>query len=183
MSEICFALTQLPSSGMGAGSCTAPLRTKHILFTSCVYSIVGFLSSLKIGFILSYSSRFSRYYFWNLCKKFWIPFINRKKSRQNRLFDGLGEKIRTSGLLNPIQARYQTALHPDIRLSSALSNTVLSRTMCILALEYGYVNPFFRIFWIFLSDTLDAAKKALQLNEKTSFIYKAMQNLLCLRCG
>ena len=26
---------------------------------------------------------------------------------------GLGEKIRTSGLLNPIQARYQTALHPD----------------------------------------------------------------------
>ena len=25
---------------------------------------------------------------------------------------GLGEKIRTSGLLNPIQARYQTALHP-----------------------------------------------------------------------
>ena len=59
---------------------------------------------------------------------------------------GLGERIRTSGLLNPIQARYQTALHPDIRLSSALSNTVLSRTMCILALEYGYVNPFFRIF-------------------------------------
>ena len=28
------------------------------------------------------------------------------------LFCGLGEKIRTSGLLNPIQARYQTALHP-----------------------------------------------------------------------
>ena len=26
----------------------------------------------------------------------------------------LGEKIRTSGLLNPIQARYQTAPHPDI---------------------------------------------------------------------
>ena len=30
--------------------------------------------------------------------------------------DGLGERIRTSGLLNPIQARYQTALHPDIHL-------------------------------------------------------------------
>ena len=29
------------------------------------------------------------------------------------LSDGLGERIRTSGLLNPIQARYQTALHPD----------------------------------------------------------------------
>ena len=27
---------------------------------------------------------------------------------------GLSEKIWTSGLLNPIQARYQTALHPDI---------------------------------------------------------------------
>ena len=26
---------------------------------------------------------------------------------------GLGERIRTSGLLNPIQARYQAALHPD----------------------------------------------------------------------
>ena len=26
---------------------------------------------------------------------------------------GLGERIRTSGLLNPIQARYQTAPHPD----------------------------------------------------------------------
>ena len=31
-------------------------------------------------------------------------------------FDGLGERIRTSGLLNPIQARYQTALHPDAKL-------------------------------------------------------------------
>ena len=29
------------------------------------------------------------------------------------LFNGLGERIRTSGLLNPIQARYQAALHPD----------------------------------------------------------------------
>ena len=30
----------------------------------------------------------------------------------------LGEKIRTSGLLNPIQARYQTAPHPVIRQAS-----------------------------------------------------------------
>ena len=29
------------------------------------------------------------------------------------LFYGLGKKIRTSGLLNPIQARYQTAPYPD----------------------------------------------------------------------
>ena len=28
-------------------------------------------------------------------------------------FYGLGERIRTSVLLNPIQARYQTAPHPD----------------------------------------------------------------------
>ena len=33
-------------------------------------------------------------------------------------FFGLGERIRTSGLLNPIQARYQTALHPDIQFMS-----------------------------------------------------------------
>jgi hypothetical protein len=34
--------------------------------------------------------------------------------RCNKTRNGLGERIRTSGLLNPIQARYQTALHPDI---------------------------------------------------------------------
>ena len=31
-------------------------------------------------------------------------------------FCGLGERIRTSGLLNPIQARYQAAPHPDATL-------------------------------------------------------------------
>lgn len=40
-----------------------------------------------------------------------------KKKSQNSLvmglFTGLGERIRTSGLLNPIQARYQAAPHPD----------------------------------------------------------------------
>ena len=35
-----------------------------------------------------------------------------KSQRFRDFFGGLGEKIRTSGLLNPIQARYQTALHP-----------------------------------------------------------------------
>lgn len=28
--------------------------------------------------------------------------------------NGLSERIRTSGLVNPIHARYQTVLHPDI---------------------------------------------------------------------
>ena len=36
---------------------------------------------------------------------------------------GLGERIRTSGLLNPIQARYQTALHPgDLFIIAWLRN-------------------------------------------------------------
>ena len=34
------------------------------------------------------------------------------KTRCKRVFKSLGERIRTSGLLNPIQARYQTAPHP-----------------------------------------------------------------------
>ena len=39
------------------------------------------------------------------------------------LSDGLGERIRTSGLLNPIQARYQTAPHPDIQFVLPSRNT------------------------------------------------------------
>ena len=31
---------------------------------------------------------------------------------ESQRISGLGERIRTSGLLNPIQARYQTAPHP-----------------------------------------------------------------------
>lgn len=38
-------------------------------------------------------------------------------------FFGLGERIRTSGLLNPIQTRYQAALHPE---------TFVSRTKVII---------------------------------------------------
>ena len=38
----------------------------------------------------------------------------KKTLKTNFKVFGLGERIRTSGLLNPIQARYQTALHPDI---------------------------------------------------------------------
>ncbi len=32
---------------------------------------------------------------------------------------GLSGETRTPGLLNPIQARYQSALHPDIKLLSS----------------------------------------------------------------
>ena len=35
-------------------------------------------------------------------------------------FQCLGEKIRTSGLLNPIQARYQTAPHPDNKVKQRI---------------------------------------------------------------
>ena len=39
---------------------------------------------------------------------------NEKTGALQQAPERLGEKIRTSGLLNPIQARYQTAPHPDI---------------------------------------------------------------------
>ena len=44
-------------------------------------------------------------------------FISMKKrhfSIEKCLFSGLSGETRTPGLLNPIQARYQTALHPDV---------------------------------------------------------------------
>ena len=50
-----------------------------------------------------------------LQKKHKKSSVHNIKSVMNTRY-GLGERIRTSGLLNPIQARYQTALHPDIRL-------------------------------------------------------------------
>ena len=34
-------------------------------------------------------------------------------SNKTRIFGGRSGEIRTRGLLNPIQARYQTALHPE----------------------------------------------------------------------
>ena len=52
-------------------------------------------------------------------RKIWFTSTElrpRKKGNECSLpfLRGLSEKIWTSGLLNPIQARYQTALHPDI---------------------------------------------------------------------
>ena len=42
---------------------------------------------------------------------------------------GLGERIRTSGLLNPIQARYQTAPHPDNQRTSLYRSMVWIASM------------------------------------------------------
>ena len=39
-------------------------------------------------------------------------------SRFLAVFDGPSDRSRTCGLLNPIQARYQSALHPDMQLYS-----------------------------------------------------------------
>ncbi len=45
--------------------------------------------------------------------RFWAQKSNRKGLYPLRFLGPSGES-RTHGLLNPIQARYQTALHPDI---------------------------------------------------------------------
>ena len=59
---------------------------------------------------LSYYHRFQHYYSM-LIDTLYIFHV--KKTRFRAFFIGLGERIRTSGLLNPIQARYKTAPHPD----------------------------------------------------------------------
>ena len=56
---------------------------------------------------------------------------------------GPSDWIRTSGLLNPIQARYQTSPHPDIHL-------LLSDSSDILAWKHGIVKPQFSIFGFLL---------------------------------
>jgi hypothetical protein len=45
---------------------------------------------------------------------------NPRTRMDSRTF-GLGDRSRTCDLLNPIQARYQTALHPDIRYTQSQS--------------------------------------------------------------
>ena len=51
---------------------------------------------------------------------------------------GPSVEIRTRGLLNPIQARYQTSPHPDI---FAVSNSLL-----IIPQFFSFFNPQFQIF-------------------------------------
>ena len=52
---------------------------------------------------------------------------------------GPSDWIRTSGLLNPIQARYQTSPHPDIHLLFSDSSNILAQIS-------GNVNPYFSFF-------------------------------------
>ena len=44
----------------------------------------------------------------------WFFYKIKNRNEYKSFRRGLGERIRTSGLLNPIQARYQTAPHPEI---------------------------------------------------------------------
>ena len=47
------------------------------------------------------------------------------KSKRFQVFYGPSVEIRTQGLLNPIQARYQTSPHPDFLLSVAVSRRLV----------------------------------------------------------
>ena len=47
------------------------------------------------------------------------------KSQRLQVFYGPSVEIRTQGLLNPIQARYQTSPHPDFLLSVAVSRRLV----------------------------------------------------------
>ena len=53
---------------------------------------------------------------------------------------GLGEKIRTSGLLNPIQARYQTAPHPVAVSSPHIGDVEYISTNGMLCQPYFCIN-------------------------------------------
>ncbi len=77
--------------------------------------IIKFGSSFLLGSTLGSSMILGGFlgYFWVFLG------LSRKHEKTlwtliHKAFKRLGEKIRTSGLLNPIQARYQTAPHPDI---------------------------------------------------------------------
>ena len=56
----------------------------------------------------------------NRAEVFPIEFLHKKKGlsdfSESPFNTGRDERIRTSGPLNPIQVRYQTALHPDPKL-------------------------------------------------------------------
>ena len=50
------------------------------------------------------------------CKKITHKLEKTVVSFETTVFHGPSVEIRTRGLLNPIQARYQTSPHPDIQL-------------------------------------------------------------------
>ena len=64
-----------------------------------------------------------------------------RKSKCSFGFYGPSDWIRTSGLLNPIQARYQTSPHPDL-----LSFSLPLNDCDILTRIHQNVKPFFQHF-------------------------------------
>ena len=75
-------------------------------------------------------------------------------------FSGLGEKIRTSGLLNPIQARYQTAPHPVTFAPEAASRL---GTLAIISKEHVLVNTKIGNIFVFL---LGLAQKTVSVTKR-----------------
>ena len=71
-----------------------------------------------------------------------LHFLKSQKSYEKvlkpfdfRTFSGPSDWIRTSGLLNPIQARYQTSPHPEIWSCEPDS-------LCMIPRSAGKINPF-----------------------------------------
>ena len=65
---------------------------------------------------------------------------------------GPSVEIRTQGLLNPIQARYQTSPHPDILLSA--------RQLTYITTSFFVLQPLIFDFFIFSFDVLLFVDKA-----------------------
>ena len=69
------------------------------------------------------------------------------KSQRFQVFYGPSVEIRTQGLLNPIQARYQTSPHPDFLLSVAVSrrlvyNSTVGNGMQVFFLLFSVFSKF-----------------------------------------
>ena len=70
------------------------------------------------------------------------------KSQRFQVFYGPSVEIRTQGLLNPIQARYQTSPHPDFLLSVAVSrrlvyNSTVGNGMQVFFSLFSFFQNFF----------------------------------------
>ena len=70
-----------------------------------------------------------------------VIFAKKKPSAFPQTVSGPSDWIRTSGLLNPIQARYQTSPHPDILFAP--------ESLFIIAWSKSFCKHFFRFFYFF----------------------------------
>ena len=75
-----------------------------------------------------------------------MEFHNKEKSEHPNKDTPTGPsaEIRTQGLLNPIQARYQTSPHPEVFCWPSVSDSLV-----IIAYLQEKCKPFFRFFEIF----------------------------------